>query len=101
MFPEFLAIYVPILAALDKIFPKVGMSQRTTPYCTTLDKWVFENVILADELFVKALGIFETCVLVNNNLCRKLISPFWFPIKFDERFKVTSVPFVLLQILTY
>ena len=25
--------------------------------------------ILADESFVKALRIFETCVVVNNNLC--------------------------------
>ena len=31
-------------------------------------------IILADELFVKALRIFETCVLVNDNLSEKLVS---------------------------
>ena len=76
------------------------MSQRTPPDCKILDKWVFENVILADQPFAKALWIFETCVSVNNNLCGKLVSSLEFPIKFDERFKVTSIPF-LLQILTY
>ena len=31
-------------------------------------------------------------VSVNNNLCRKLVSSLNFLVKFDERFKVTSVP---------
>ena len=31
-----------------------------------LDRRVFENFILADELFVKAYWSLETCVLVNN-----------------------------------
>ena len=30
----------------------------------------FDNFILADEPFAKALQSFENCVLVNNNLCR-------------------------------
>ena len=30
--------------------------------------------MLVDELFTKALRSFETCVLVNNNLCGKLFS---------------------------
>ena len=30
--------------------------------------------MLVDELFIKALRSFETCVLVNNNLCGKLFS---------------------------
>ena len=34
----------------------------------------FDNFILADELFGKALRSFETCALVNNNLCGKLFS---------------------------
>ena len=34
-----------------------------------IDNWVFENVILADESFAKLLGIFETGVSDNNNLC--------------------------------
>ena len=70
------------------------------PNCVILDKWVFENFILADETFAKALRIFETCVFVNNDLCGKLISSLALATRFDERFKVTSVLF-LLQILTY
>ena len=41
---------------------------RNPPNCIILDNWVFENVILSYEPFAKALQIFETCVLVNNNL---------------------------------
>ena len=74
-------------------------SPRTPPHSIILDKYIFENFILADEPFVKALGTFETCVLVNNNLCEKLVSSFELPIKFNPIFKVTSVPF--LQILSY
>ena len=40
-----------------------------------------------------ALRIFETCVLVNNNLCGKLVSSLELSIKFYERFKVTLVLF--------
>ena len=43
----------------------------------------------------EALRIFETCLSVNNKLCRKLVSSLEFPVKFDERFKVTSVPFFM------
>ena len=41
---------------------------KNPPDCIILDHWVFDNLILADELFAKALQRFETCVLVNNNL---------------------------------
>ena len=34
-------------------------------------------------------------VSVNNNLCIKLVLSLEFPIKFDERFKVTSVHFFM------
>ena len=61
---------------------------------------VFENFILADEPFPKALRIFETCVLVNNNLCRKLFSSLESPTTFNERLKLLRFHF-LLQILTY
>ena len=37
---------------------------RNTPYCPILCNWVFDNVILAEELFAKALRSFETCVVV-------------------------------------
>ena len=42
--------------------------------CIVLGKWVFENFVLADKLFSKALWGFETCVLLNNNLCGNLVS---------------------------
>ena len=36
-----------------------------------LYNWDFDNFILVDKLFAKALRSFETCVLVNNDLCGK------------------------------
>ena len=47
---------------------------RNPPDYPILCNWVFYNFILADEPFAKALQSFETCVLVNNNLSRKLCS---------------------------
>ena len=55
----------------------------------------FYKVILADELFAKALPSLETCVLVNNNLWEKLFLSTEPPITFDEIFKATSVPFFI------
>ena len=43
--------------------------------------WVY-NFILAEESFAKALRDFETCVLVNNNLCGKLFSSLESPTAF-------------------
>ena len=43
--------------------------------------------MLPVEPFAKALQIFETCVLINDSLCGKLVSPS--PIIFDERFNVS------------
>ena len=62
------------------------------PNYTILNNGVFENFVLANEAFAKALRIFETCLSVNNNLCGKLVSSLELPIKFDERFKATSAP---------
>ena len=50
---------------------------------------VFDDFILACETFAKALQNFETCVLVNNNFCKKLVSSLELPITLDEKFKVT------------
>ena len=44
--------------------------------------------------------MFETSVSINNNLCGKLVSSLEFPITFDERTKVISVPFFIAD-LTY
>ena len=73
------------------------MSQITPPDYIILDNRVFESFISADGPFAKTLQIFETCVSVNNNFCGKLISLLEFPIKFDERFKVASVPFFIVD----
>ena len=48
---------------------------RNPPECRILCNWVFYYFILADELFAKALQGFETWLLGNNNLFRKLFSP--------------------------
>ena len=53
------------------------------------------NFILAEEIFAKALRSSETCVLVNNNLCRKLFSSSESQAAFDEIFKNTTVPFFI------
>ena len=45
------------------------------------------------NFFPKALRHLETFVLVNDNLCRKLVSSLELRITFEERFEVTSVPF--------
>ena len=45
----------------------------------------FENFILADEPFGKAVETLETCVSVNNSLCGKFVSSLEFPIKFDPK----------------
>ena len=37
----------------------------------------------------------KTCVSVNTSLCGKITSSLELPTKFDESFKVTSVPFFI------
>ena len=64
---------------------------RNSPYFTILNSLVFDNFILANELFEKALKTPETCLTVNNNLCEKLVLRLELAITFDERFKITSV----------
>ena len=56
---------------------------------------VFDNFILADEPFAKALRRFGTCVLVKDNLCGKLFSSLESPTIFDEIFKDSSVLFFI------
>ena len=75
----------PVFSNDPKSLPKIPSD------CPILHSWVFEHFKLADEPLAKALRISETCVLVNYNLCGKLVSSLEFSIKFDERFKVISV----------
>ena len=63
------------------------------PDYAILWNWVFDSFKLADEPFAKTLRIFETCVLVNNNLFVKLFSSLESPSTFIKYFKVTSVLF--------
>ena len=58
---------------------------------------VYNNFILANEPFAKALRSLETCVLVNNNLCGKLFSSLKQSTTFNESFKVTAVPLFVLD----
>ena len=66
--PAFLIIQDNILPGI-KTSAISDISVKHPPNCTILDNWFFQNFTLVDELFAKALRIFETCVLVNNNLC--------------------------------
>ena len=82
----------PVFSNGSKNLPK------NPPDCPILCIWVFDSFVLAKELFGKALGSLKTCVLVNNNLCRKLLSTLELPTTFDESFKVTSLPFFIPDI---
>ena len=62
-----------------------------------LGSGVLDNFTLADELFEKTLRTHETCLSVNNNLCRKLVLSLELPITFYERSKITSVPFFIFD----
>ena len=68
---------------------------RNPPNLPILCDSVFDNFILAEELFAKALRSFETYVLANSNLSGKLFSSLESPTTFNECFKVTSVPFFI------
>ena len=39
---------------------------KNLPHCPILCKWIFDNFILAEKLFSKALRSLESCVLVND-----------------------------------
>ena len=65
---------------------------RNLTVCVILDNYVFDidSLILTDKLFAKDLRRFSTYLLVNNNLCGKLVSEL--PIIFDE---TTSISFFI------
>ena len=69
------------------------------PDCPIVCNWIFDDFIIVEEPFAKPLRSLETFVLVNNNLCRKLYSLLELPITFDERFKLTSVPFLFMTLI--
>ena len=55
----------------------------------------FGKLISVDVWLAKALRVFATFLLVNNNLCGKLASSSGLPIIFDDNLKNTSVPFFI------
>ena len=55
---------------------------RNPSHCLILCNWVFNNFTLVEKLLVKALRRFETCVLVNNDLCEKVFSSLESPAMF-------------------
>ena len=68
---------------------------KNRPDFPILCNWVFDNFILIEELFTKALRSLETSVSVNNNLFEKLFPSLESPIIFAESFKVTLVLFFI------
>ena len=50
-------------------------------------------MISVDELFVKALQRFATCLLVNNSQCGNLVSSSELPFIFYDNLKAISVLF--------
>ena len=73
---------------------------RNPPDCSILFNWVFYNFILSEEILAKVLLSFQTCILVNNNLCRKLFSSLESSTTLEEIFKLLQYQF-LFQILIY
>ena len=59
---------IPVFSSGLKTLPK------NLPGCPILSNWVFNDFILAEEQFAKALRSLKICVLVNNILHGKLFS---------------------------
>ena len=85
---SFFIIGKPVFSYGLRSFP------RNPSECVILDSWVFARLILAVKLFAKDLERFATCLLVNNNLCGKLVSPLELLIMFDDNLEATSVSFI-------
>ena len=58
---------------------------RNSSNCTILDSWVFDNSILSDELFAKALQNLETRITVNISSWVKFVSSLESSITFNEK----------------
>ena len=80
------------------LFGCIEGPNKNRPNCGMLDNWVFDNFILADKPFAKALRIFETYLSVKNNLWGKVVSLLELRLKFDERFKGTPFQFLIPDI---
>ena len=65
---------------------------KDPPDYPILCNWVFDNFILADDLFAEALQSFETYVLVNNTIYVEYYSHHY---NHQQHFEVTSTPFFI------
>ena len=57
-------------------------------YCINLENYIYGNSILAEELYVKALWIFETESLSTTSY-RELVQSIVLPVIFDDSHRVT------------
>ena len=57
-----------------------------SPDCIILDSWFFDNFILANKLYPKALTSLEACILVNNGLSGELVLSLELQITFNKIF---------------
>ena len=83
---------IQVLVMVPKLFLKILL-------IFILCNWVFDKIILAEELFIKPLRNLENCALVNDNLWGKLFSTVESPTTLDAVFKVTSVTFFFLVLI--
>ena len=72
-YPFFGHVFVHQNKMQEYLFLQTKSSQKIV-LIALLCNWVFDNFILAGELFAKALQSLGTCVLVSNNMCGKLFS---------------------------
>ena len=80
---------IKTLLANDLVFSNCTKSLPKNPPDFPIScNWVFDNFVLADEPFVKALQSPETYVLVNNSFCGKVFSSLESLTTFNKSFKV-------------
>ena len=78
----------------NPVFNNGAKNLKNPPFCILVN-CAFDNLISVDVCLAKVLRIFATCLLVNNNLCGKLVSSSQLPIIFEDNLKTTSVPFFI------
>ena len=83
----------PVFENGPKSLPKNTSDWEWSFWCLILCNWVLDNFLLAHGPFAKVLQSPDICVLVNDNLCGKLVLSLESPTTFDENFKATSVLF--------
>ena len=55
-----------------------------------ISSYIFNSLISADGFLAKSLQRFAACVLVNDNLCGKLVMSLGLPIIIDDNVKIVS-----------